>query len=137
MNTPPVFFLDEAMGRRTFPDVLAAAGIQIERHKDHFEQGVPDTVWIPRVAAEGWYAITQDTRIRKNQVEREAVISSGLGCFYLTGANSEMLSIAHNFVVSHPAVLRFIDRTKRPFIASVQRGKDGKAGRVEMRWPKP
>ena len=135
MSPPPVFFLDRALGNKVFPDVLVAAGLAIERHADHFAQDAPDLDWIPAVAERGWYALTQDKRILKNRVEREAVIASGLGFFYLTGANSDMLAIAHNFIASHAAVLRFISRTERPFIASVQRGKDGKAGRVEPRWP--
>lgn len=136
MSVPPVFFLDRALGNKVFPDVLSVAGIAIERHADHFEQDAPDVDWIPAVAERGWYALTQDKRILKNRAEREAVIASGLGFFYLTGANSEMLAIAHNFVASRAGVLRFIERTRRPFIASVQRGRDGKAGRVEPRWPK-
>lgn len=136
MSEEPTFYLDRALGAKTFPDVLENAGIQIVRHADVFAQDARDVDWIPVVATQGWYALTQDKRIWKNQVERETVIASGLGFFYLTGANSAMGEIARNFVASHAAVLRFIARTERPFIAAVQRGQAGKPGRVEKRWPK-
>lgn len=132
----PVFFLDEALGRRLLPDILTSAGIRFERHVDHFEPGTPDVDWIPRVAAHGWYALTQDKRISLNPVERNAVLGTGLGVFFLTGASAGMPAVAHNFVTTYPAVERFIRRTLRPFIASVQRGSGSRPGRVEQRWPK-
>lgn len=137
MTPAPVFFVDRALGNRVFPDMLTEAGIAVERHADHFAPDAPDVDWIPAVAGQGWYALTQDKRILKNRAEREAVIASGLGFFYLTGANASMHEVALNFVISHGAVLRFLTRTERPFIASLQRGRGGHAGRVDRRWPKP
>ena len=36
----------------------------------------PDREWIPRVASEGWIAITRDRRIKSRPDERAAVVSS-------------------------------------------------------------
>ncbi len=60
---PPVFFIDRNMGGiiadfiSAFAKILREAGIQVERHDDHFEQNTPDEVWLPAVAKQGWYAV--------------------------------------------------------------------------------
>ena len=132
----PVFFIDRALGAHIFPDALVAAGIRIERHADHFVHDEHDETWIAEVARRGWFALSQDDRIYRNPVQRDAVIQAGLGYFVLTGANARADDIAANFVATYPAVERFIERTPRPFIASVQRGSGGRPGRVAPRWPR-
>lgn len=133
----PVFFVDRALGAHVFPDALEAKGIVVERHRDHFAHDAPDEVWIAAVARQGWFALSQDERIYRNPVQRAAVIEAGLGYFVLTGANAKAETIAANFVASYTAVERFVERVPRPFVASVQRGSTGRAGRVVIRWPRP
>jgi hypothetical protein len=52
---PIVFFTDRDLGTR-FPNLLAAAGLTVHRHRDHFPHDCPDEIWLPRVAEAGWIA---------------------------------------------------------------------------------
>ena len=138
MTDGPVFFLDRNLGGLMFPRALADAGIRAERHDDHFPQDAADETWIGEVARRGWYALSNDKRIHKNPVQRDAVVAAGLGFFVLTGANAPMPVLAANFVQTFPAVLRFVERTPRPFVASVRRPNlPGRSGRVERLYPRP
>ena len=127
----PVFYTDRALGGKVFPDALEAAGIRVERHHDHFAQDASDEVWIAGAAARGWFALSNDKRILRNPVERDAVSRARLGYFVLRGANAKAADLAASFVAVYPAVERYITRTPRPFIASVRRpSQPGRAGRV-------
>lgn len=66
-----VFFTDRDLGR-ALPDALAAAGMSIERHADHFAHDAPDQDWVPVVTERGWVILTCDRRMRYKQVERIA-----------------------------------------------------------------
>jgi hypothetical protein len=68
-----VFFTDRDLGTR-FPDILAAAGLTVERHQNHFRQDCPDEEWLQAIGQKEWVAITHDTRIRYKPNERDAVI---------------------------------------------------------------
>nr|MDT0664217.1 hypothetical protein [Micromonospora sp. DSM 115978] len=49
---------------------------------------MPDSVWIPQSAANGWLAITRDSQIREKKAEIEAVRSSGARLVALTGTDA-------------------------------------------------
>ena len=72
----PVFFTDNDLGK-TFPRMLRAAGIAVERHGDHFAPDAPDAEWLPVVAARGWYVLSNDLGIHRKRIEREIVINMG------------------------------------------------------------
>lgn len=125
--------MDRALGEKVFPDALRAHGIHVEKHRDHFSQDEDDEVWIRDVAQRGWFALSNDKRIHSNPVQRAVVMQAGLGYFILTGANARADALAANFVAVYPAVLRFIERTPRPFIASVRRpDRGGRPGRIAL-----
>jgi hypothetical protein len=58
-----VFFTDRDLGKR-FPEVLAASGLEVRRHGDHFPSDCPDEVWLEAVGRSAWIAVSHDTRIR-------------------------------------------------------------------------
>lgn len=134
----PVFFIDRALGRYIFPDALREAGVNVECHHDHFvKDDVDDPTWISWVAGKGWYALSQDRRIYYNAVQRQAVIDAGLGYFVLTGGSEKKEVIAKSFIASYKTVLRFIEKTPRPFIASVNQTKqENRSGRIYLKYPK-
>lgn len=68
--------MDENLHGKIVPDILRKAGLEVEQHKDHFEQGLDDTVWIPEVSRRGWIAVTLDVNTRKALVEVKAIVSS-------------------------------------------------------------
>lgn len=133
----PTFFIDRALGERIFPDQLRAAGIDARRHSDYFAHDEDDENWIPAVAQRGWFALSNDRRIYRNALQRQVVLDAGLGFLVLTGGSARTAELAENFIATYPAILRFIERTPLPFIASVQRpSAPGRPGRVELRYPK-
>lgn len=62
-----VFFTDRDLGKQ-FPARLREAGLQVERHADHFQPATPDEVWLPEVGRRGWVVLTHDERIRYKPV---------------------------------------------------------------------
>jgi hypothetical protein len=75
-----VYFTDRDLGKR-FPEILAAAGLNVERHGDHFAPDTPDEVWLEKVGKRGWIALTHDRRIRYKPNERNAVCSMASSCW--------------------------------------------------------
>jgi hypothetical protein len=68
------FFLDYQIGRYVVAEALRAAGARVEVHIEHFPQAAPDTDWIPAVGLREWVLITKDQNIRRNPLERSAII---------------------------------------------------------------
>jgi len=84
----PVFFSDENLGRRVFPERLRAAGVRLEIHLDHFAQGAVDQSWLREVGKRGWVLLTLDARLRYNRLERDAIMEHGLAAFIGAGGQS-------------------------------------------------
>lgn len=115
-----IFFTDRDLGEHILPSILRSNGIHVERHVDHFSHGTEDAVWIPKVAAHGWYILTHDQKIRYRPLEKAAVLQSGAGMFILIG-RAPHRELAQNFVHTLPKVTRFIEKRQRPFIAKIRR----------------
>ncbi|HYW05567.1 MAG TPA: hypothetical protein VE913_01350 [Longimicrobium sp.] len=132
------FFTDRNRGSRRFPEALERAGLIVHRHRDHFVDDVDDDVWLPAVAERGWVALSFDKSIRKNELERDAVFTSGARLIVLTGASADAEQLARNFINTSRKVLEFLEREPAPFIARVKRPSPlseiglGKAGTIEM-----
>ena len=137
-----IFFADRDLGA-LFPRILSDAGLLVVKHDDEFaDERTPDEVWLQRVGANGWFAISRDKRIRFRPNERQAVIREGVGLFLVMG-NARHEELALNFVDCIGKIERFCDRHKPPFIAGVyrptplQRAKQRRPrGRVELLFPK-
>lgn len=114
-----VFFTDRDLGKR-FPEVLAEAGIRVERHTDHFEPDCSDETWLQAVAERGWIAVTHDRRIRYKPNELEAVVRYRVALLVIIGA-APYPELARSFVATRRRIEAFLDRRKPPFIAKVYR----------------
>lgn len=131
------YFADRNLGAKIFPAILRDAGITVHTHNDHFAHDAPDTEWIPVVAQRGWVILTSDAAIRRNPLERDAVLSSRATLLVLVGANAKTSELAHNFVNTLPRVEAFLTREPAPMMAKVFRPNptshvsEGKPGRVE------
>jgi PIN like domain len=53
------------------------------------DRGTPDSVWIPRVAEQGWVIIARDSRIQERTAEIEAVRMNGARMVALAGADAK------------------------------------------------
>jgi hypothetical protein len=122
----PVFFSDENLGRRVFPERLRAAGVRLEIHLDHFAQGAEDQSWLREVAKRGWVLLTLDARLRYNRLERDAIMEHGLAAFIVAGGQSHGEK-AEIFLQARNRVLRFLRRHRAPFIAKIYAG-----GKVDL-----
>ena len=133
------YFLDRDLGSKIFPSILQKAGIDVEIHVHHFIPDSPDEEWLPQVAARGWFVLSNDKGILRGEVQRSAVMQSGVGLFILVGGHVKAEEIAKNFVNTYSVVEKFATENKRPFIAKIYRPSpkqlvaQGKPGRVELK----
>jgi hypothetical protein len=114
-----VFFTDRDLGTR-FPNILAAAGLSVERHRDHFAPDSPDEEWLRTVGERGWIAVSHDRRIRYKPNENSAVIRHRVGLLVVIG-KAPYPDLAHSFVTTVSRIERFLARHKPPFIAKIYR----------------
>jgi hypothetical protein len=103
---PPerVFFTDRDLGRRIFPDRLREGGLRVEVHFDHFAPAAADTEWLPVVAARGWVVLSNDQKIMRRPLEREAVRISGATLIVLVGGQVPAPELATNFLNTLPKI---------------------------------
>lgn len=137
----PVFFTDRDLGKK-FPAILRDAGLDVERHADHFPQDCPDDVWVPEVGKRGWIAVTHDGRIRYKANELAAVMENRVALLVVIG-HAPYPVLAQAFTVTIPRILQFVERHSPPYIAKVYRpsGSDvansaSMPGRVELWYPR-
>ena len=133
-----VFFTDRDLGKR-FPEILKSAGLQVERHADHFSQDCPDETWLEEVGRRGWIAITHDQRIRYKPNELAAVMQHGVGLLVVIG-HAPYPQLAQAFVATRGKVLEFVAQHEAPWIAKVYRPSTSDTrpdapGRIELWHP--
>lgn len=136
-----VFFTDRDLGNR-FPDILSAAGVAVERHRDHFPPECPDATWLAEVGARRWIALTHNSRIRYTPNELAAVREHGVALLVIIG-KAPIPELARAFAETLPKVEEFLDTHTPPFIAKVYRPtplelsrRPGAPGRVELWYPR-
>lgn len=79
-----VFFIDRSLGRRYVAQALRDAGAKVEIHDDHFPQTTSDVDWLTEVGKRGWVVLSKDERIRRNRIERGALVAARVRAFFLT-----------------------------------------------------
>jgi hypothetical protein len=115
----PVFFTDRDLGKR-FPEILSAAGLQVERHADHFAPDASDEEWLALVGSRGWVAVSHDRRIRYKPNELGAVVRHNVRLLIVIG-KAPFPDLARNFVASIGQIEAFLDVQKPPLIGKVYR----------------
>ena len=115
----PIFYVDECLDSDHFIDPLRRAGLNVVRHRDMLEKGVPDEVRIKKVSKAGYFALTEDYNIMQKADQSELIMNSRLGLFIVRGRRH---SEKGELVVQNSAkLLRFIKKNHRPFIATITR----------------
>ncbi len=137
-----VFFTDRDLGLK-FPAILAAGGLTVERHTDHFPPNCQDSDWLAAVSIKGWVAVTHDQRIRYKPNELAAVVEHKAALLVIVGA-APFPELAKAFVATAPKILTFVSEQKRPFIAKVYRPSPAAVsrnpaatGHIELWYPPP
>jgi hypothetical protein len=114
-----VYFTDRDLGKR-FPEILAAAGLSVERHHDLFPPDGPDEQWLEHCGRNGRIAITHNERIRYTPNELKAVIDHKVALLVVIGKVPHP-ELARNFVNSLPRIESFLGKREPAFIAKVYR----------------
>lgn len=91
----------------------------IERHDDHFDDNTEDPVWISTCGEKNWIIISSDKAIKKNELERRAIMSSGVAAFFFTSPEITSAQQIEAFTKALPGITRMIMNQKRPFIARI------------------
>ena len=138
----PVLYVDNDLDADDFVvpllDAAASGEFRVERHTHHFPGNAKDYEWIPEVAARGWYAVSHDVRIYRNAVQRSFTLDHGLGLFVVRGDRKTHMEMGQNVARAIPAILRRIQKQKRPFVCSVSfPDLAGRPPKVNLRYPKP
>lgn len=135
-----VYFTDRDLGLR-FPEILREAGLQVQRHQDHFKHNTADEKWLATIGRKKWVAITHNLRIRYTPNERAAVIRHNVRLLVIVG-KAPFPELARFFVNTSGRIAAFLERNPPPLIAKIYRASpsdlehDPKApGRVERWYP--
>ena len=113
-----VYFTDRDLGKR-FPDILASAGLTVERHSDLFAADSTDEQWL-HCGRNRRIALSHNLRIRYTPNELAAVIRHGVALLIVSG-KVPLPDLAHNFVTSLAKIEAFLDLQEPPYIAKVYR----------------
>lgn len=114
------FFADRSSGKQ-LAERLKEIGLNIEKHDDHFEQNTLDVVWLEECGNRDWVIISSDKAIKKNFLEKQALMKSNLTSFFFTTAN---LISEQQFQIVEKAIKRIanvISSNKKPFIARLDK----------------
>lgn len=102
-------------------EALRNAGATVELHRDHFADDAPDVEWLDVVGRRGWIVLTKDDAIRRNPLERRALLAANVRAFILTSQNMSGPEMAQLIANLLPRVARIARTTSPPFIALITR----------------
>lgn len=106
----PRVFLDRSLGRHKVPSLLRQAGLDVVTLAEVYgipaDEEVGDTEWLQRVGNENWVAFTKDVEIRRNQLEREKVVTSGVRVFCLSRQDLKAEQMADRFLRNLRRIVR-------------------------------
>ena len=98
----PPLFLDRSLGRRQVPELLRAAGLQLQTLSEVYgipaDEDVSDVVWLELAGGHGWPVLMKDERIRYRPAERDALLRHEVKGFCLTSGNLRAAEMADQFL---------------------------------------
>ncbi|MEO8903099.1 MAG: hypothetical protein ABI488_13570 [Polyangiaceae bacterium] len=134
---PYTFFVDRALGSKAIPEALRAQGFRVEAHDDHFDQKTKDVEWLTAIGARRWVILTKDSHIRRNEVEKKALLDAGVAAFMLGNANLSGLVMAGVFAKAMPRMQNVLRRYAPPIIATVGTDAGVSVLYADSAWIKP
>jgi predicted nuclease of predicted toxin-antitoxin system len=114
-----VFFVDRSIGDKVVPQILIENGLRIERHSTHFPQDSQDIDWLSKCGENGWIVLAKDKNIKKNLLERQVLLNSGVAAFILTGGRNTGKEMAMALIRSLKRIANLIQSQRKPFIARI------------------
>ena len=107
-----IYFTDRDLGKR-FPEILAAAGLIVERHHDLFPPDGSDEQWLEYCGTRNRIALTHNERIRYTPNELAAVVRYCVPLLVIIG-KAPFPVLAENFVRTLPKIEPFLEAQKPP-----------------------
>jgi hypothetical protein len=97
----PDLFLDRSLGRHLVPAALRALDLRLHTLAEVYgtpaDENVADVDWLTLAGIRGWPVLMKDERIRYRNAEREALMTSQVRAFCLTGGNLRAAQTADRF----------------------------------------
>ena len=114
-----IYFTDRDLGKR-FPEILADAGLRVERHHDLFPADGSDEQWLEYCGRNGRITVSHNERIRYTPNELAAVKEYGVTLLIVMG-KARFPELARNFVLTLKGIEALIEAHRPPLIAKVYR----------------
>lgn len=115
---PPVFLVDQCLGRVTVAAALAAAGQRVELLTDHFSPDTADEEWLATAGQREWVVLTKDRHFRKRPLELQAIINGKVRAFVLSAADLRGEQQADAIATALAKILRVCHR-RGPIVANI------------------
>jgi PIN like domain len=129
-HEPLCYYFDENLAGPELIGRLTAKGVECVSHRDHFQPGTEDAVWIPAIAAKGWAIVTRDVAIKLTPVERAAWMASKAILLIIRGKGLSAADMADIFLAAHDSgrLDNFIQKRRAPMILYLH-----SSGRFELK----
>jgi predicted nuclease of predicted toxin-antitoxin system len=134
---PFVYFVDRSLGREVIVEALRAAGQEAHAHDAHFAPDTEDAEWLVEVGRRGWVVLTKDKNIRRNELERVAIVQAKVACFMLGSGNMKADDMARLFIDNLRRMERVLRRYRVPLVATLASGGGVRVLIAEGRWLEP
>lgn len=106
----PFFFVDRSLGRRRLPEGLRRQGWNLQTLAEVYgipaDESIEDVEWLRLAGTQGWPVLMKDDRIRYREVERRALLDSGVQAFCLANGNLTAAEMIARFVRHRDAIWR-------------------------------
>ncbi len=112
--------MDRSSGKR-LAEGLKEIGLNVEKHDDHFEQNTLDIIWLEECGNRDWVVISSDKAIKKNVLEKQALMESKLASFFFTSAEITTEQQIQVVKKGLKRIANLILSNKKPFIARLDR----------------
>jgi hypothetical protein len=119
-----VFFVDRSSGKYGLVEGLKNLGLNVERHDDHFNEKTSDVEWLTFCGERNWIVVSSDLNIKKNLLEKHALLASKVASFFFTSAKLTSQQQIQIFAKALRRITNYALHQKRPFIARIH--PDGK-----------
>src|SRR5690606_4298336 len=78
-----------------------------------------DPVWIAACGRKNWVIVSSDKAIKRNELEKAAILNAGVGAFFFTSANITSSQQINAFEKAGQRIANLLNSTRRPFIARI------------------
>lgn len=130
-SAQPTFLVDRSLGK-SIAVALREAGLDVramdEVYGDLGGQRLKDEDWLRDAGRNGWAVLTKDKRIRRRELERDALTEAKVRAFCLTSGKLTADEQIERFVHNRYRILQRA-RKPGPFICGVYRNS------VRLIWP--